>query len=391
MANIPIYNGNPIWDANAVPFGFYNSDTQFADDAVKVAKFCAIRLGYPIENVELQSGSFFTAFEEAVTVYGNELYAYKQREDYLSLEGGNYSYSASKASNTTFETTLVTPTMGPVVRLSEQYGTEAGVGGNVNYYSGSIILTGSIQDYDLNKWAENQGYSNQDIEVKQIFYSPVPASMQFYAGMGYMGAGLAGLAGGMGLTGYGANSFLMLPLSFDLQAIQQVDMFRDVIYSNYTFQLINNRLRIFPVPGDDDTGSRLWFNYILKSERLRDSLTSGSSMITNISQYPYNNIQYFEINSVGRSWIFEYTLALSKEMLGYVRGKYSQVPIPGAEVSLNQADLLTSATADKTTLIARLREYFDQTSRQSLLERRAAESNARMDELDNTPMTIFIG
>jgi len=387
MANIPIYNGDPTWKVGVTPFGFYDSDAQFANDAVRVAKFCAIRLGYPIENVELQSGSFFTAFEEAVTVYGNELYAYKQREDYLSLEGSDYSYS----SGANFSQSLVTPNMGPIIRLSQQYGTEAGVGGNVNWYSGSIILSSSVQDYDLNQWALNKGYSNQDIEIKQIFYQPVPASMQFYAGMGYMGAGLAGVASGMGLTGYAAQSFLMFPLSYDLQAIQQVDMFRDIIYSNYTFQLINNKLRVFPVPGIEDQGSQLWFTYLLKSERLSDSLSSGSNMITNISQYPYNNIQYSEINSVGRMWIFEYTLALSKEMLGYVRGKYSQVPIPGAEVTLNQADLISSATADKNELVRRLREYFDETSRQSMLERRNAESNARQGELNQVPMTIFIG
>ena len=78
-------------------------------------------------------------------------------------------------------------------------------------------------------------------------------------------------------------------------------------------------------------------------------------------------------------------------MLGYVRGKYTTVPIPGAEVTLNQSDLLASSTAAKEALITRLREYFDQTSRQSLLERRAAESVARVAEINQVPMTIFIG
>jgi len=105
----------------------------------------------------------------------------------------------------------------------------------------------------------------------------------------------------------------------------------------------------------------------------------------------FRNIDYDTINSVGRSWIFEYTLALVKEILGYVRGKYTQVPIPGAEVTLNQADLLASATADKNALIDRLRAYLDDTSRQKLLERKLAESNAVMNELDKVPMTIFIG
>jgi hypothetical protein len=106
---------------------------------------------------------------------------------------------------------------------------------------------------------------------------------------------------------------------------------------------------------------------------------------------PYSNPRYTQINSIGRSWIFEYALALCKEMLGYIRGKYSTVPIPGAEVTLNQADLLSSAANDKEALITRLRDYLDTTSRQSLLERKAAESTARNTEIAQVPMTIYIG
>ena len=388
MANIPIWPGSSSFSgvANPTPFGFYDSESDFITDADRVAKFCALRLGYPIENVELQDINFYAAFEEAVTVYGNELYAYKQREDYLSIEGANYSVE----SGANFSQSLVTPNMGPIVRLSEQYGTEAGVGGDVTWYSGSIYLTSSVQDYDLEVWATQNNLTGSDLEIKRVFYEPAPASIQLYGGLGYAGTGLGAFANA-GLAGYGANSFLMLPLSYDLQLIQGIEMYRDVLFSQFTFQLINNKLRIFPIPTDIEDGDKLWFQYILKSERISDNITTSANQVSNISQYPYNNINYNQINSVGRSWVFEYTLALVKEILGYVRGKYTQVPIPGAEVTLNQQDLLSSATADKNALIERLRAYFDDTSRQSMLERRAAESAARMDELDNVPMTIFIG
>ena len=389
MANIPIYDGNPIWDSNSTPFGFYDSDSDFQTDAVRVAKFCATRLGYPIENVELQSGSFFTAFEQAVTVYGNELFAYKQREDYLSLEGSEYSYSGS---STNLNNKVVTPNLGNVIRLSEQYGTEAGVGGNVNWYSGSIALTASVQDYDLDVWASSSlGISGSDLEIKRVFYQDIPASYQFFGGMGYQGTAIAMFGDAAGYSAYGANSFLMMPLSYDLQAIQQVEMYRDVLFANYSFELINNKLRIFPIPNNDETRGRIWIQYLLKSERFENSLEGGEGNINNIAQMPYRNPIYSKINSVGRSWVFEYTLALCKEMLGYVRGKYQTVPIPGSEVSLNQADLLSSANAEKDALVTKLRDYFDQTSRQSLLERRAAESDARNNELGNVPMTIFVG
>jgi hypothetical protein len=106
---------------------------------------------------------------------------------------------------------------------------------------------------------------------------------------------------------------------------------------------------------------------------------------------PYGNPTYSLINSVGRQWIFEYTLALVKETLGYNRGKYSTVPIPDREVTLNQADLLAASTSEKTSLLERLRAYLDETSKQSLLERRSQESEFRNKEIGNVPMVIFIG
>ena len=387
MANIPIWPGSSSFHPGDTPFGFYDYNPDFQKDADKVAKFCGLRLGYPIENVELQDINFYAAFEEAVTVYSNELFAYKQREDYLSIEGSPFTYEES---NVNFQDATITPNLQRIVDLSEQYGTWAGVGGNVDWKKGSIYLTSSVQDYDLDEWATSQGLTGSDIEVMRIFYEPMPASIQMYGGLGFAGSGLGAFANA-GMAGYGANSFLMLPLSYDLQMMQGIEMFRDVLFSQFTFQLINNKLRIFPIPTDVDQGGQLWFEYMLKSEEECATVDIDPNTISNISQVPYRNIDYDSVNSVGRSWIFEYTLALSKEILGYVRGKYTTVPIPGAEVTLNQADLLTSSTADKNALIDRLRAYFDDTSRQKLLERRQAESVARNSELEQVPMTIFIG
>ena len=387
MANIPIWPGSSSFHPGDTPFGFYDYNPDFQKDADKVAKFCALRLGYPIENVELQDINFYAAFEEAVTVYSNELFAYKQREDYLSLEGSPYAY---KDTNVDIQNAVITPNLQTIVNLSEQYGTWAGVGGDVDWYSGSIALTSSVQDYNLDDWASSVGLSGSDVEIMRVFYEPAPASIQLYGGLGYAGTGLGAFANA-GLAGYGANSFLMLPLSYDLQLIQGIEMYRDVLFSQFTFQLINNKLRIFPIPTDIEDGDKLWFQYMLKSDEYCASIDINEDKISNISQVPYRNIDYDGINSVGRAWIFEYTLALVKEILGYVRGKYTQVPIPGAEVTLNQADLLSSATADKNSLINKLREYFESTSRQALLERRQAESIARNSELEQVPMTIFIG
>jgi hypothetical protein len=390
--NVPIYNGNPIWDADAVPFGFYNSQSDFTTDAVKVAKFCAARLGYPLVDIELQSSSFFTAFEEAVTIYGNELYAYTIRDNQLTLNGITTGSSLNQA--------LITPSFEPIVTLTEQYGEEAGSGGNVPYYSGSFVLTSSVQDYSFSTFMTASGLTgsqyNLGLEVKRVFYeNPVPASAQYldpYSGFGFGGAIAAGIAG---LGGFGGGTgYLMMPLSYDIQVIQAIEMNQTVRWNNYSFEIKNDKLRIFPIPwfgdGASNTETRVWFEYILRNERVNSSVQQTPAQVTNVSNTPYNNPNYNFINSVGRQWIFEYTLALSKEMLGYVRGKYSSIPIPNAEVNLNQGDLLAAATAEKSQLIERLRAYFDETSRQSLLNRRAAEAESKMIELQQVPYTIYI-
>jgi hypothetical protein len=381
MANIPIYDGNPSWSADAVPFGFYSSDTEFQTDAVKVAKFCAQRLGYPLVDVELQSGSFFTAFEEAVTTYGNELYAYKIRDNQLSLEG------LSTGSN--LNESIVTPSFASIVRLSEQYGAEAGTGGNIPYYSGSIPLTESIQDYDLKTWATDNSITGS-IEIKRVFYESSPAITRYYDPYVGTGFGTMNMFDSFGFGGMSpAINFLMMPLNYDMQIIQQIEMSDSIRRSNYSFEIKNNKVRIFPLPGSGS--AHLHFEYIKLDDRINSSNESAVAKVSNVSNTPYTNPSYKSINSVGRQWIFEYTLALAKEMLGYVRGKYSNIPIPDASVTLNQSDLIAAATAEKTTLIERLRGYFDETSRKSLLERRAQETEFKQTELKQVPYTIYIG
>jgi hypothetical protein len=379
--NIPIYNGSPVWSTGLTPFGFYDSEPEFQTDAVKVAKFCAQRLGYPLTDVELQDMSFFTAFEEAVTIYGNELYAHIIRDNQLSLEG------LSTGSN--LNTSTITPNFEPIVRLTEQYGAEAGSGGNVPHYTGSFIMTGSQQDYDLNQWAINQGITSS-IEIKKVFYQASPAITRYYDPYVGTGFGSQNMFDSFGFGGMSpAINFLMMPLNFDLAAIQAIELNDQIRRSNYSFELKNNKLRIFPIPA---TGSgSYWFEYILREERVAGSVSNTPGNVTNVSNTPYTNPTYTSINSVGRQWIFEYTLALAKEMLGYVRGKYGNIPIPNSEVTLNQSDLITAATAEKASLIEKLRGYFDQTSRKSLLERRSQEAEFKQTELKQVPYTIYIG
>jgi hypothetical protein len=393
--NIPIYPGSSSFIPGSTPFGFYDYDSQFQTDADKVTTFCARRLGYPIMEVELQDLNFYAAFEEAITTYGNEIYAYQVRDNMLTLEGAPASTSVNNA--------LITPNMATIVRLSQQYGEEAGAGGNVTYYSGSLTLTSGKQEYDLADWAISQSISGS-IEIKRVFYQEIPAVNQMYApyGLGAFG-GLggtpaAGIYGGIYGGGYGGG-YLMMPVAFDAAVVQGIELSNTIRLSSFTFNIINNKIKIFPIPNDQDTrGGFLWFEYIKTQDRINNSISQPEGninnpdyLVTNPSNAPYTNPTYSLINSIGRQWIFEYCLALCKEMLGYVRGKYSTVPIPDQNLTLNQSDLLASAATDKAALIERLRAYLDDMSKKSQLERRAQESDFRKQEINNVPMTIYIG
>jgi hypothetical protein len=384
--NIPIYNGVSNFQPGDTPFGFYDYDPDFQNDANRVTKFCAQRLGYPIMDVELQNVNFYTAFEEAVTTYGNELYAFKVRDNMLSFEGLDLTTNLNQA--------IITPSFANIVRLSQQYAEEAGTGGNVTWYSGSLQLEPGVQDYDLNEWAISQSISG-GIEIKRVFYYPPPAVNQLFNPAAMAGLGgvppVGAYGAGYGL-GYGSTGYLMVPTSLTLQSIQAIEINNTVNLSNYTFELIDNKLRIFPIPGYGQAYGFISIEYISLEERINSAVTQAPTKVTNESNVNFTNPNYSLINSIGRQWIFEYTLSLSKEMLGYVRGKYgSNIPIPGEEITLNQDALLTAATAEKEALITRLREYFDSTSKQALLERRLAESDARTKEINYSPMTIFIG
>jgi hypothetical protein len=381
--NIPIWSGSSSFAPGDTPFGFYDNDPQFQSDADKFAKFAAQRLGYPLVEVELQDINFYTALEDAVTTYGNELYAYQVAENLLSFQGA--STNIQPANNQ-----VVQENMASIVRLSQQYGEEAGVGGTVTYRSGSIKLQSGKQEYDMNQWAVDNGIQGR-IEIKRIYYEAPPAIMRYFDPYAGTGTGMMQMLDSFGWGSYSpAINFMLMPINYDLQKIQAIELNDQIRKSQYTFELVNNQLKIFPIPVVHYHD--LWFQYILESDRNNPYLDNqGQSLITNASNVPYENPVYSQINSIGRSWIFEYALALSKEMLGYVRGKYQTVPIPGSEITLNQGDLITAATNERTSLIERLRAYFDTTSRKSLLANKEAEAASQKNILADVPMVIYIG
>ena len=393
MANIPIWNNSPgpVW--GNTPYGFYDNDQAFQQEAPLFATWSARRLGYPIVNVELQDINFYACFEEAVTAYGNEVYQYKIREGYLSMEG-------NIVDNTkTFNNQLVTPNLGTIIRISETYASEAGAGGFTTYYTGSLTLTASVQDYDLKQWAIDHGISGSGIEIKRVFFEAPPAIVRYFDPYAGTGTGIQSLLEtfGFGQFSPGIN-FLLMPIYFDVQKLQAIELNDQIRKSAFSFDLVNNNLRIFPIPGDRADGAehKLFFHYIKRDERndvtsATPNYDSGSStLVTNVSNVPYANPVYVEINSIGRQWIRQYALAVVKETLGYVRKKYASIPIPGAEVTLNGDDLLADARTEKQALLEQLRLMLEVTSRKTQLENQAAEADFIQKTLMNAPIPIYI-
>jgi hypothetical protein len=388
MANSQLWAGSSTFDVvNSTPFKFYNTDYEFRLDAVKVANFCAQRLGYPSMDIEMGAEQFFTCFEAAVTTYGNEVYLYQIRNNFISLE--------ANPTNINLNNKVINPSLGGIIRMAQDYGSEAGVGGTTTVYTGSLVMSEGKQDYDLAAWASSSGVvsGNDSIEIKTIFYENAPAIVRYfdpYAGTGYGSQQL------LDAFGFGNKSpainFMLMPLNYDIATIQAIELNDQIRRSAFSFNIVNNKLKIFPIPTQD---KMLFFEYIKTSER--DSVIattgpgSGDDLVTDISNVPYANPTYSLINGPGRYWIFEYTLALAAEMLGFIRGKYTNVPIPGAEVTLNQSDLLTKAKDLQSQLIEKLRLDLDEASRRSQLQRKAEENDYMQKTLTQAPMAIFIG
>lgn len=382
--NIPIWPGSSSFSPGDTPFGFYDNELQFQQDADKFARFASQRLGYPLVDIELQDINFYTALEEATTTYGNELYASQIADNLLSFQGA--SQTTSPANNE-----LVNENLSEIVRLSNQYGTEAGVGGTVTYYTGSIALVFNQQTYDMNQWAIDNGIQGR-IEIKRIYYEAPPAITRYFDPYAGTGTGMIQLLDNFGWGAFSpAINFMMMPISYDIGKIQAIEFNDQIRKSQYSFELVNNQLKIFPIPRTSGYHV-LYFQYVKLSETNQPYVDrNGQDIITNVSNVPYENPQYSRINSIGRQWIFEYGLAIAKEILGYVRGKYQNIPIPDSEITLNQGDLIAAATSEKTALIERLRTYFDSTSRQKLLEKKALEGKSQNETLGQVPMTIYVG
>ena len=384
MAQEPIWPGSGSAVSGNTPFGFYDTDSEFQTEAPKFADWCAKRLGYPLMNVELQDKQFYACLEESVSEYSAQINQFNIKDNLLTLQG------QSTSSNLTHK--RVTPNLGRSVFLSQAYGTEAGVGGLVEIKSGSVDIVSGSQTYDLNALWADVSESGNAIELQRVFYEETPAVQRYFDPYAGTGAGTMNLLDQFGFGNYSpAVTFLMMPVYADMLRLQAIELNDQIRKSAYSFQLRNNKLRIFPRP---DSSYKLHFEYLVRSDRDDALMTehSGSSdVISDFSNVPYDNMKFTSINDVGKQWIRKYGLALTKELLGIVRSKYGAIPIPGAETSLDGDTLRSEASAEKEALVTQLREILEQTSRKALMEADKDESEFLQEKLKKVPYPIYIG
>ena len=387
--DIAIWPGSGSFFPGDTPFGLYDTDTVFQNDADKVAEFSAKKLGYPITDFEMQANQFFACFEESVTEYSAQVNQFRIRETMLDVKG--FSTGSS------FTGKEITPTLGPQISIAENYGTEAGSGGNVAYKSGSVTLVANQQDYDLQTlWADDNEDGNR-IVVTKVHYEATPAITRFFDPYVGTGVGSQQMLDGFGWGNYSPGiNFLLMPVFADALRIQAIEFNDQIRKSAYSFMLRDNELKIFPRPGSGDGGEKVWFEYYVESDRnnpLRttDNGSAGGGVISDYSNVPLTNLTYKEINSVGKQWIWKYTAALAKELLGAVRSKYGTIPIPNSEVSLDGSTLKSEAATEKEQLITQLRETLEATSRQRQLEMKREESENLQQSLNRVPLKIYIG
>jgi hypothetical protein len=284
----------------------------------------------------------------------------------------------------------------------------AGFGGTQPQYSASFKPETNVQDYDLQAIIQSASLSgvneagetvpfkdrvdNKRIYVTKVFYMSPRAMWRFY---GYYGG--VGVVGNYSTYGQFADdsTFEIIPTwQNKLQAI----MYEDSIFtrtSNYSYELIDNKLRLYPTPSywGFQESNRIWVRFYVQSDAWDENpnMDDGTAGVNNLNTLPFDNIPYANINAIGKQWIRKFSLALSKEMLGQIRGKFSTIPIPGESVTLNHADLLSQAKEEQESLKTKLQEMLAETEYVELVKRDSEKAEATTTTFKNSPLPIFVG
>ena len=383
---------------DACPIGAYTASAEFVTGAVAQVAFTYKRLGGDVLDIELTSGSVFATYEEACLEYSYIVNRHQAKNSLGSALGsptasfnhrGEISSGADGAS-------LKYPkfTFDYAFKMGDKFGTEAGVGGTEPIYSASLSTVSGQQDYDLQSIVEAKSeftsiVGSKRIKIRKMYYISPQQMWRFY-----------GYYGGLNVVGnfhnYGQyaddSSFQVIPAYHNKM---QAMAYEDHLYtrtSHYSYEIVDNKLRLFPKP----TGvspEQFWFKFTVETNSpFEDDVESGQNGVNNMNTLPFQNIPYENINSIGKQWIRRFSLALSKEVLGQIRGKFGNtVPIPGETVNLNASELLGQAKEEQAALREELVKVLDETTYNKLIETDKSMIDNQNAIVKNSPLGIFVG
>ena len=406
---LPI-TGNTDNVAAATPLGVYDSSTEFLSGAAAQVAFTYKRLGGDVLDIELTEDNVYANFEDAVLEYSYLVNIHQSKNIIGSALGGatgSFTHTGQLSASHALEgqnIALTYPrfTFESAFRIGDGFATEAGVGGRQEIYSASFATVTDQQDYDLQNIVSASAVNSDNsdfpfynkvgdkrIKIRDVFYMSPRQMWRFY---GYYGG--LNVVGDMHTYGQYADdsSFQIIPAwQNKIQAMQ----YEDHLYtrtSHYSYEVINNKLRLYPTP-DSVSQEKIWFRFTVDSQQIwEDDNDGGQNGVNNMNTLPFENIPYENINSIGHQWIRRFALALSKETLGQIRGKFGgNVPIPGENISLNASDLLGQAKAEQDALREELKTILDEMTYPKLLEADKTMTENAKDIMADVPNGIFVG
>jgi len=394
--------GNTANVAGALPLGVYVDSTEFLSGAAAQVAFTYKRLGGDVLDIELTEQNVYANFEDAVLEYSYLINIHQSKNIVGSALGGStgsfnhrgqistgHSLSGSNIAlrypKFSFETSF---------RIGDTFATEAGVGGTQQIYSASITTVSKQQDYDLQAILEADSkygsiVGKKRVKIRDVFYVSAQQMWRFY---GYYGG--LNVVGNMSTYGQYADdsSFQVIP---SWQNKIQAIAYEDHLYtrtSHYSYEVIDNRLRLYPTPSTVSP-EKFWFRFTVDSGDIWDDTNdNGQKGINNMNTLPFENLPYENINSIGHQWIRRFALALSKETLGQIRGKFGgNVPIPGENITLNASDLLGQAKAEQDALRDELKTILDELTYPKLIASDKEMAENAKTIMTDVPNGIFVG
>jgi hypothetical protein len=360
---------------NPTPFSFFDSDNEFQREADAVVTFVKRKLGDDILSVELTRKQIWGCFEESTLEYSSIINQYQAKSQLANLLGG------ATGSLDGQEQKFPRENLEFMLRRAEPYAMEAGLGGSYDMLSGSIQLVKDQQDYNLYEdLVDDDGTALFDrpenspqskLKIMEVFHFSPQSAYRFFdttSAINYLNNEFS-------FESFTPETvFYVLPVFEDVLRGGMLEMSSRVRRSNYSYKIYGRNIRIFPKPTQDDP-KKLFLRVHYSPDPLNPSFPDSSiEGISNLSNIPYGRLNYSKINSIGRQWIRQYALALSKELLGLIRSKFSTVPIPGADLTLNGGELVTQGREDKESLLTKLTEMLEELTYSKMLEDEAAAS-----------------